>query len=602
MRRICLTAAAVFLIVPFFHAADNILFRSLQDEMNRSLEKLQIKGMPRPFFIEYNIMEVESLDIKATFGALLHSERDHYRYLKTDLRIGDYQLDSSEFIGKDMMFTGFGSKPIPLALENDYEVVRRTVWLATDNLYKNALQYMAQKQAYINSQNKTSAIPDFSREQPHRSFERKAQLTLDQKQWETILKEVTAVFKRYPFIIHSSAQLGERVIHNYFVNSEGSSIRRSTKIIAVIIQAVTQTDDGMRLKHFIPFYASHHNQLPTTKTLVSASHRLASQLSQLAQAPSSDEDYTGPVLFQKQAAAELILQVMAPHFSGQRPPLSSFAQISQMVFSSRLTRRLNRRVLPKSISVVDDPSRFTFQGQSLLGHYKYDEQGIPAQTVQLVSRGFLRRQLMSRRPSLAFSQSTGHCRSNTFGRRAVVISNLFVTSDNGLNETALKSELLRICREEEIPYGLMVKAVDIPNVSGISYNDDSYYHSVKISDGGILGKPLFLYRVYVKDGREELVRGLTFDEFSVRYMKDIIALGKKYHLHHRLIHPGNGMMDNPGYGISSQRSASSGIKCTIIVPDLLVREMDLKKLEESSKKPFYLKHPNFVKEDQGRLK
>lgn len=588
-----IAVAAIFLISPFFLSANDILFRALQDEMNRSLEKLQIKGMPRPFFLEYNVMEVDTLDIKASFGALLHSEKDHYRYLKTDLRIGDYQHDSSQFIGKDMMFTGFSNKLIPLTLENDYGVIRHTLWLATDDLYKTVLQRLAQKKAYLDNQNKKSSVPDFSKEPPHQFLDKKAKCTLDKKKWQETLKEVSAVFKKYPSIIHSSVQLGERVTHNYFINSEGSRILRSTKVIGVVIRAVTQTGDGMKLKHFLPFYASSDSQLPKTQDLISASHRLASQLAHLAQAPSAAEDYTGPVLLQKQAAAELILQVLAPHFSGERPPLSSFAQISQLVFSSKLTRRLNRRVLPKFISVVDDPSRSIFQGRHLFGHYQYDAQGIPAQVVPLVTDGFLRKQLMSRRPSAAFTHSTGHYRSNTFGSRAVVISNLFVTSKRGLEESALKSELRRMCREEEISYGLLVKAVDIPNISGINYNDDSYYHSVKISDGGILGKPLLLYRVYANDGREELIRGLTFDEFSVRYLKDITAVGKSYYVHHRLIHPGNGMMDNPGYGMSSQRSASSGIKCSIIVPDILVREMDFKKMDESGKKPPYLKHPAF---------
>ena len=593
MKRFFTLLAAFSMIVPVFLTGNEILFKALQDELSRSMEKLQIEHMPKPFFLEYNVMEVESLDIKASFGALTRSDRDHYRYLKTDLRIGSYQLDSSQFVGKDMMFSDFGRKPVNITLENDYATIRHTIWLATDNVYKNALERMAQKKAFINSQNKKPKVDDFSREKAYQSVSSPVHPTLSKDRWEETIRKMSAVFKKYPDIIDSKVRFGERLIHNYFVNSEGSKIANSTVVVAVVVNAVAQTKDGMKLKHSLPFYGSDLKHLPATKVMLNACHQMAGELSRLANAPLVEEDYTGPVLFTKQAAGELFLQIMASHFSGERPPLSAIAQMSQMIFSSKLTRRLNRRVLPKFLSIIDDPIRQQFQSKHLLGHFFYDEQGIPATAVKLVTNGFFRNQLMSRRPSEIFSHSTGHCRANTFGARAVVISNLFVRSSQGKSGSELKQELLRVCREEEIPYGLMVKAVDVPNISGINMNDDAYYHGVRISSGGILGKPVLLYRVYVKDGREELIRGLNFDEFSVRYMKDIMAAGKDYYIHNRLILPGSGMMDNLGFAMSSQRSAATGIKCSIIVPDILIKEMDFKLLNESGKKTPYLKHPHF---------
>ena len=42
-----------------------------------------------------------------------------------------------------------------------------------------------------------------------------------------------------------------------------------------------------------------------------------------------------------------------------------------------------------------------------------------------------------------------------------------------------------------------------------------------------LGDPLYVFKVYVKDGREERVRGLEFDSVSVSTLRDIMLAGRE---------------------------------------------------------------------------
>ncbi len=78
------------------------------------------------------------------------------------------------------------------------------------------------------------------------------------------------------------------------------------------------------------------------------------------------DSYIGPVLFKGQASAELFVQLVLPHLSGQAPPLSSMPQMAQMASASKLIRRINRKVLPRTITILDDPTRRNFNNIPLI--------------------------------------------------------------------------------------------------------------------------------------------------------------------------------------------------------------------------------------------
>ena len=55
-------------------------------------------------------------------------------------------------------------------------------------------------------------------------------------------------------------------------------------------------------------------------------------------------------------------------------------------------------MLPNFISVVDDPTIGTFQGHSLGGSYKVDDEGVPVAPVSVVDKGQLVNFLIGRLP------------------------------------------------------------------------------------------------------------------------------------------------------------------------------------------------------------
>lgn len=572
---------------------EDVLLKALKDEMKRSMEKLQLKDMEKPYYIEYAVEDAEIFVIKAVFGAIVESDQDRSRVLRVGLRVGSYDLDNSEFAGGSSPYSMMGGRPTQLVLEDDYTALRHDIWLATDGAYKQALEQLAAKRSFIKTKIQPEEIPDFSREKAAKNIVSKILLTFDQKEWKEALRRLSAIFREFPAIYDSSISLNVRFSHKYFINSEGTISHQPANLVSLYARAATQACDGMGLKHFVPYYGISLEQLPPEEEIAASIRKMAKELTALTSAPLL-ENYLGPVLITGQAASELFAQVLAPQLSGQRPPLMEQQQMAAMVTESKLAARLNRRVLPSFFTVVDDPTQKTYEKQQLIGSYEVDDQGVPARHVTLIEHGILKTLLMSRRPSKEISRSNGHGRAMQIGSPSVQIGNLFVQANEGKSFAELKQDLVDLCQEQGLSYGLLIKKFDNPSITGRDFSLSSF--SMR---GGpqqeMVTPPILVYKVYVEDGREELVRGVTVAEMSVRMLRDIVAVGKDYYVNNKLTAGGGIMGLFFSYAFRFGEAGAFGIPTTVIAPSVLVEEVELKKPGGAQQKPAFLKHPFFKK-------
>jgi len=79
------------------YAQDDVIFKALKDEMDRSMSSLKIKGHDAPYFIAYSVKEKEIVRIAASFGAITSKNLDRDRDLNVELRVGNYDLDNTRF-------------------------------------------------------------------------------------------------------------------------------------------------------------------------------------------------------------------------------------------------------------------------------------------------------------------------------------------------------------------------------------------------------------------------------------------------------------------------------------------------------------------------
>src|SRR6201995_4664269 len=87
------------------------------------------------------------------------------RFMDVEARVGNYKLDSSNFIG-DEGFRGFSGSTGSVGIDRDYDSLRQDLWIATDQAFKEAVETYSRKQAYLSSLARQSDIDDFSKAQP----------------------------------------------------------------------------------------------------------------------------------------------------------------------------------------------------------------------------------------------------------------------------------------------------------------------------------------------------------------------------------------------------------------------------------------------------
>jgi predicted Zn-dependent protease len=535
-------------------ATSDPVLKAMGDELDRSITQLKLNDLDKPYFIQYVVYEDEDFTATATFGALTRSSPTHERLVWAQVRVGDYSFDNSGFIG------GRGGNGAPngsgsyTTLDDSYDALRHSLWLATDDAYKSAVETIAQKRAYTQGRTQQDdPVPDFSREKPSIAVLPKIKLQLDRAKVESQLRDWSKIFRDFPTIQSSSVYYHARLNHRYIVNSEGTHTLVPQLLIALQVSASTQAADGMNIAYTLPFSARTFDELPSTQQVADAIRQMGKDIAALRTAPVLDANYSGPVLLVGQASTEMFARILAPNLTEERGPIGGRGAQST---GSALLDRMNRPVLPANISVYDDPTQTKFGDKPLVGYYPIDEQGVPSQRISLVEDGLLTNLLTSRRPSKERLQSNGHGRGFP-GRETAQVSNFVVKADKDAKSFAeMKAELIKLAKDERLDYGIMIK-----QLSG---------------NQGSIGAPLLAYKVYAADGREELIRGASAGALTVQSLRHIQAVGNDTYVANRLV--GRQQAETP---------------TSVIAPSVILEELSLDRPSGTQQKPATLTNPYF---------
>ncbi len=555
--------------------------RALRDEMARSKTRLELKipgtaAPVRPFYVAYRLLDLDIKTVSAEFGALVSSTTTRNRFMAVEARVGDYKLDSSNFVS-DEGFRGFIGSTGGVGIDRDYDSLRQDLWIATDQAFKEAVETFSRKRAYLSSLARQSEIPDFSRETPVVSIEPRLEPDWSSRNWEQEARQISAVLRAYPQLYSTRVSYHLVYVTQYLFTSEGTEIRTSRSLAAIEAGLDTLADDGMPLHHFYATYAPRSADLPSVDAVRKSLNVTATELMALRAARPA-EDYTGPVLFEARAAAPLLAQILGPNLNGARPPLAFAPVMEQLLNSlggkSDWVGRLGARVLPATVALVDDPSAKDFHGDPLLGGYVVDEEGVKAQKVTLVENGVFKNELMSRRPGPDFDQSNGHGRAAFLNDARPTMSNLFFTSSDAVSPQELRKRFLDKCREEKLSYCLVVREMDNPALS-ISRQDDFSELLASLAGGAGSGDrlPLLAYKVYPEDGHEELVRGGRIIGLNSRSLRNLAGIGNDSFAWNFMESQEAGFA---GTALGAFGSARGGLPAAIVAPSLLFDEVEVR--------------------------
>jgi len=549
--------------------------------MARSKARLELKipgtGTPvRPYYIEYRLLDLDVRTVVAEFGAIVSSTTVRNRFMSVEARVGNYKLDSSNFISDDA-FRGFIGSTGSVGIDRDYNSLRQDLWIATDQAFKEAVEQFSRKQAYLNSLARPTNIDDFSQEPAVKLVEPRAEPDWTSRNWEAEARETSAALRGFSEMY--SSRVAYHIIYatEYLLTSEGTEIRISHTLSAVEAGMETQAEDGMPVHNFYATYAARPADLPTVPQVRQALEKAGQQLMALRAAPPA-QDYTGPVLFEAKAAGSLLAQMLGPSLNGSRSPVAMLPMFEQIMNTmgghSDWVGRVGARVLPASNSLVDDPAAKAYQGQPLLGGYEADEEGVRGERVAIVENGILKNLLMSRRPGPDFDHSNGHGRAGFLNDPRPTMSNLFFTASDGVSPAELKKRFLDKCREEKLPYCIVVKTMDNPALSFL-HQDDFSEMIASLASGAATGDrlPLLVYRVYPSDGREELVRGSRLIGLNVRTLRNLAGAGNDATVFTFLQNQAQGFA---GTALAAFGSAQGGLPASVVAPSLLFEEVEVR--------------------------
>jgi len=454
----------------------------------------------KPYFLSYSVADAESVTITSQYGAIMNSNASHERTADVQVRLGSPAEDNTHGTHRSSALT---TMALPLA--DDRAAIERTLWYATNRGYGKALDALekVKTEQQVRAREEDSS-PDFTQERSQVAIlPKESPLTLDRGAWESRLREISGVFRRYPNIFFDTAVLQATHETDYFVSSDGTRVAAPNHVARLIVAARTRALDGMDMFRDETFEADSLGHLPDQAEVLAKTQAMAKGLNDLRTAPIT-EPYNGPAILSGRAAAVFFHEVLGHRLEGQRQRGDEEGET--------FTKLLGKPILPDFLSVADDPTLTQYNGSPLSGHYLFDDEGQPAQRVQLVQDGVLETFLMSRLPIAGFANSNGHGRAETGKMPTGRQGNLIVTSTKAVPEIKLRQMLKDAARKQGKTYGLYFEDIS----SGFAVTTRRSPQAFQVI-------PLVVYRVYVDGRPDELVRGVSIVGTPQAALRSILA-------------------------------------------------------------------------------
>jgi predicted Zn-dependent protease len=521
------------------------LARVAEQELQRAMRVMRIPRHPRPYFISYLIRDREDWRLQAKYGSLVSDLHDRSRNAFADVRVGSYRSDHLRHGGledNDKEAESYGYTNLPYGSGTDG--LRHGLWMLTDARYREAVESLLSKRSH--------EVTYLDRNRHLRAFERRAPIVdfadsdlpeVDVDHWRDYVEQTSRVTKRFSAIKDSHVEFQVDYTTRVFVDSEGTRVADSTAIWSLECYLWLLSARGDSFPWTLKYIVTDPAELPDTRRFQREIRETIGNLERLAQAKPL-RAFSGPALLEPIPAGLLVHEALGHRLEGNRLLSSGEGQTFK--------DSLGESVLPEFLSIYDDPTLERFEGRSLVGHYRYDDEGVPARRAELVTRGKLTGFLTTRTGSVPRQRSNGHARSAHHERPISRMGTLVVEAANGSGDNELRGTFLEEIRRQGVPFG--VRIVDA--LSGETATDAYNFQA-------FLGEVHLAAKVF-PDGREEWIRGVNFVGTPLNAVRGIVAAGTRYRV------------DNAFCG------AESGyVPVSTISPALVISELELQAKPDS---------------------
>lgn len=524
---------------------DNMYFRAMNDEMQRSLAQLRLKDHPTPYYLVYQLSHFRRLNIAADMGtvapAIYDPSAQDSILTAVFISVGSDKQDGLGF--SDAEPYSWNYYDAQLAHEftyPSYEAIRQRLWKLTDKAYLQAADLYKKKKVYKAQKNIQDVLPDVVAEQPAQWVDDIPAFTWpDTERLQTYMQRISVLGKNLPYVEQFRANLMILQRNIYFLNSRGAVAQYQLPMYKVDVRAVFRQPDGKVANASTVLWLKDVSD-PEMERALEEGQSFAARI-KAAYGAKNGEAYIGPVLLKPQAASRFLSRAVLLDMQDSKPWLLSYADDDKS--AGLLYKKRALRVSTDLLTMYDYPRLRQFQGVPLARFAPVDDEGVATQDLTLVENGHAKDFPLSQRPLTKGHHSNGHgFISYLYGPRER-LTNIWIEPKETWTDEQMEEKLRARCRELGLEYGYILHQAEPDGDLGIE-------------------------RIYTADGRKETVLNLKWDGnfFTQRDLRGVLAVGGK------------------------QQLAENFDDWVVITPSVLMEEVELvPKEHKPHRKPFIAK-------------
>jgi len=489
----------------------------------------------KPFYSSLSVKNSENFNLEVEDGNTIHKNRfTPERYVgRLELRMGDYEEggSSASIIFNPSVDVGENAKIMM------WHKLNEAFWKCTKNYQKRygdtlGLKDFRDKYIYFSKEDKSAYRDQYQN------------LDIDEDEIEEMLKDVTSRISR-PEILDIYAELKVEKWDKYFLDTNGTKIFSTHSIYSTLLRIRAADDNNLIIPHLRAFNGSNISSIPSYDELLETGEEMVEELIDIINSPIQPNG-TFPVILDHLNHGVFWHEVVGHSLEGHRMQENSWGDKSTIFLE-----RLGETVTPDFLSLYADPSI-----EGMHGSFKFDDEGIKSQKVNLIENGVLKSYLHSRESGGYFNtKSNGHARSEGGKDPCVRMSNLFVKSSNEVPYDELKENLIREVVDRKKPYGLILK----DSLGGLTLPEASFFNTY----------PAHVFRIY-PNGKEQRVRGIYIVGTPLEVLDHMVQTS-----------------DNYGTWKGFCGAESGKVPTSETAPDVLISSMEFNRIPKSSYNDFH---------------
>ena len=427
----------------------DVIFSAMEDEMKHVYKELSEKQKTEPLLIDYVLCHSRYSQAVASAGACTGiTNYGTANRVMADVILGDSMITSKIEIDN--------RQPTYIHHEMDYASIRKALRKESIKAYTSAVENLDNKKNKLNDSPKPEkeiSVPEFRKLPPVEWIGRSAvneNTSIDTM--KHLAERLSKVFLDYPELMNHKVYIRQRRFDHYRLTSEGQKIMIPESQLTIFADADIKTNNGLCITKEYRRHVSRIEDLPSEKDIADELRQFAESIIKESKAKVVKDLYIGPVLYEGEAAAEIIADnaIFYAH---------SYSYPERDMYDKKYLY-LDKKIFPKQLDVYQLGEDSIYNGVNLMGYNPVDANGQKPMTLKFIEKGILKNMLSKRAPSVGSNLYTGNEWFNTVGVSILPKFSagiLHIKSDEAIKYSKLRKLLLKSAKDQGFEYAYIVR-------------------------------------------------------------------------------------------------------------------------------------------------